>query len=463
MSVRGRLPAERRMLYRSGWLVVIFAMSSYLLIAFAEQGSAGAGMREVPSDPLPFERHAAVGLDLSDFSSLDALEWLQATNVSAASLVVLPVDGDIVAAFNNPETFVAARSAVDQLVAAADGAKTAACLRRPVTAIDEAILAEAAVTALVENYSERITYIGACSAQATPLWQESVLTLLGMNLPAPEDERLLAPVTLGAPIRLQMPITVEEADAGYLDSLSGTQYAAIRLAPIPSLGPAARQDISTILHDRPQVAIVLAAPSSDADPFSFVASLVLDAGQFQELSEGFNNVSSPHIAWHGDWTPTEVGPVVFQRTLETGSWMTAEFVGTEIWAVGIVSPDGGRLGVWIDSEENGTPGDPDRIVPLERVQARDESLLLADRLPAARHRITVVAADGEVALSGLFVAGRPEAGWHGVVGSVGLIVATIAGLGVLLTAAVDDLRFRIGLDSREESDDEHPRVFRRDR
>lgn len=462
MSAPARPQAERRMLYRSGWLVVVFAMCSYLLIAYAEQGSAGAGMSLVPDDPLPFERHSSAGVDLSRFSSLAALEWIESVDVSGATLVVLPIDGDIVAAFNNPETFVAARTAVDQLVAATDGIEIAVCLKRPISAIDEAILAEAAVTALVENYSERITYIGACGQETSTSWESSVLSLLSLESPGSATERLLAPVTLGAPLLMQMPVAFSEVDGAYLDGLSGESYVAIRLLPEAGLDDEMREDLARILHDRPQVATILAAPSAEADPASFIASLSLEQMQFQELSEGFNNISSPHIDWNGNWTRTDVGPVAYQRTLETGSWLTAEFIGTEIWAVGIVSPDGGRLGVWIDAEESSATGEPERVVPMTRTQARDQSVLLADRLPAARHRITIVAADGEVALSGLFVAGRPEAGWHGVLGSIGLIVATVAGLGVVLTAAVDDLRHRIGLESREGAQDEHPRVFRRD-
>ena len=450
------------MLYRSGWLVAVFAMAAYLLIAFAEQGSAGAGMTEVPNDPLPFERHEALGLDLSSQSSLAALEWLESVDVSAVPLVLIPIDGDIVAAFNNPDTYVAARTAVDQLVAVANGTKTAVCLQRPITAIEEGILAEAAVTALIENYSDRITYIGACGPQSTAGWQASVLDLLALEPAAVSSERLLAPVTLGASLRLQIPVTLEDLDTVYLDELSGAQYAAVRLAAGAALDEDAREAISKILHDRPQVAIVLASPSVEADPATFVASLALPQNRHDELSEGFNNISSPHIQWNGDWNRTDVGPVTYQRTLETGSWLTAEFIGTEIWAIGIVSPDGGQLGVWIDSEEGATSGEPDNIVPMIQSQAEDQAVLLADRLPAAGHRITIVAAEGEVALSGLFVAGRPESGWHGVLGSLGLIVAATAGLAVVLTAAVDDLRFRVGLDGRGEENDEHPRVFRRD-
>src|SRR5690606_34505696 len=88
MSIPYRTPGERRLLYWSGWLVAIFASLSYVLLAFAEQGTAGAGLRGVPNDPLPFNRHAGVGVDLTGLSSLQAVEWLEAADVSQVPLVI---------------------------------------------------------------------------------------------------------------------------------------------------------------------------------------------------------------------------------------------------------------------------------------------------------------------------------------------------------------------------------------
>jgi hypothetical protein len=442
--------------------MAILAMASYVLIAFAEQGSAGASLQVVPQDPLPFERHQSSGIDLSQFTSLQALEWLEQVDPSPVSMILVPIDGDIVGAFNNPDTYAAARIAVDQLLDATNGARVTACLNRPIAAIEESILAEAAVTAIVENYADRVTYIGACGRATSPAWNASVLNVLGRSSSESTAQRLLAPVSMGAPIRLMSPEPLEDMTLEYLDSVSGTTYAALRITPSSSLTSSDRSRLQGILHDRAHIATVLIEPEIDVAPAEFVAALQLDFGEYSELSEGFNSVEAHQISWHGDWILTEVGPVTYQRTTVTGSWLTTEFIGTEVWALGIASPDGGRLGVWIDASTSGTTGSPDRIVSLERSQARDTSMLLIDGLPAARHTITVVAADGDVALSGIFVTGRPVAGWHGITGAFGMIAVAIAGLGIVLVATVDDLRARIGLDRASRSEDTHPRVFRRD-
>lgn len=462
MSARHASSSERRRLYRSGWLVVVFAMASYLLVAYAEQGSAGAGLRIVPNDPLPFERHAGAGVDLASFSSLQAVEWLEQADTSQVPLILLPVDGDIVAAFNNPDAYLAARSAVDQLVGSAGDTAIALCLRRPIAAIDETILAEAAVTALVESYTDRVTYIGACTSEASRTWETSVLDILGTDPPDGAHERILAPVSVGAPLRLSQPVGPAAASSIFLDGLSGDDYVVLRLGQTQALSPDEQQQLATIRHDRSHIATSVVAPVDAENPQAFVSSLDLGGFDDQELSEGFNNVSSPLIQWTGDWTTTTVGDVTYMRTQEQGAWIATEFVGTEIWAVGIAAPDSGRIGIWVDVEDPATAGEPDRIVDMSRTQARDQAILLVDGLPAARHQITVVAADGDVTLSGFFVAGRPEAGLSGVFGALGLIITAIAGLGVVLTVAVDDLRARIGLEQRDDDEDYHPRVFRRD-
>lgn len=454
--------AVRRRLYRSGWLIVLCAVCSYLLVAFAEQGSAGAGMRVVPDAPLPFERHMGIGIDLSDMSSLAALEWLEQTDTSSIPMILVPVDGDIITAFNDPDTYLAARTALDHLIDAARPAPITMCLQRPVTALDEATLAEAVVTVIVESYTDRVTYIASCSPGSPPSWEASILTLLGSELPTTATERVLAPVSVGAELRLQDPVTIQSIDDGYLDGLAGTRYVATRFTSDAPLSDGQRQSVHEILHDRSHIALVLTRPHPSLEPASVVAALTVPLPERPELSEGYNSALSPPVSWRGEWIPTQVGPVTYQRTVETGSWFTVEFVGTEVWLVGLVSPDGGRLGVWIDADDPQTASDPERIVSLQRTQAADLSLLLMDGLPAARHRMTVVAADGDVSIAGLFVTGRPEAGWHGGLGAIGIIALAIAGVAVVLTVTVDDLRARIGLDRDDGEGESHPRVFRRD-
>lgn len=454
--------ASRGRIYRAGWLIVALALVSYVLLAVAEQGTVGAGLREVPDDPLPFQRHQGAGLDLSRMSSLMALEWLEQVDAHNVTMILVPLDGDIVEAFNDPESFVAARSAVDSLLAAADGAPVAVCLRRPVSALEESVLAEAAVTAIIDEYSDAITYVSTCHADTSTSWQEHVLAVLNEDPPGSESTRILAPVSIGAPIRLHAPLFLNDLSDIYIDSLAGKLHVGLSLAEQAPLDTAAHALLQGIIHTRAHVGLVLASPFLDADPAAFVQSLTYPSQAIQELSEGFNGVTSPAFAWQGPWIPTQVGPVAYQRSIEPGSLVTAEFVGTEVWGVGIMSPEGGTIGIWIDAPDGDISAEPDAVIDLSRTQARDDSFLMVDGLPAARHHLTIVTANGDVALSGLFVTGRPEAGWHGVVGAVGIISLAVGGLAAVIAVAVDDLRLRIGLDRSGDEEVEHPRVFRRE-
>ena len=462
MIARFQNPADRSRIYRSGWLIVVLALVSYVLVAIAEQGSAGAGLQVVPNEPLPFNRLQGVGVDLSSRSSIEALEWLEQAGTGATPLTIVPVDGDIVAAFNDPETFADARTATTLLVEAAGETRIALCLRRPISATEESVLAEAVVTALIEEFTDRVTYISTCPGESSTTWQSSVLDLIAPGMSAGESEHILAPVSVGEPVRLVPAVAPGDVDDAYLDGLSSTIYTAVTLADQPPLTTDLQIEMRDVLYNRAHIAIVLAVPAETASPQEFIASTVFPPDSRVELAEGFNSAVSPLMHWEGPWTLTDVGPVTYQRSVEAGSRLTAEFVGTEVWALGLVSPQAGSIGVWIDANDAQLREQPDRVVDLSRNQARDTSFLLADDLPAARHTITVVTADGDVALSGLFVTGRPEAGWHGGIGALGIIGIAVCGLAAVISVAINDLRLRIGLDRTDEEESEHPRVFRRD-
>lgn len=463
MAISGaRTALSRSRLYRGGWLVVVLAFTSYLLVAVAEQGGVGAGLEAVPDEPLPFRRHAGVGIDLSEMSSLAALKWLEGTETENTPMLVLPVDGDIVAAFNDPETFGAARTAVDSLIDASGDTPVTLCLRRPVSAVEESVLAEAVVTVIVDDYTDSVAYLSTCPGETSDTWQASVLDVLGNTNAVGAEERLLSPVSIGATIRLQPAIRAADLNENYIDRLAGLSYVAVTLDNQAPLSEPLRDEIHDILNDRAHVALVLARPQADVNPQEFAATLQLNTEVFPELSEGYNDVLTPAMTFPGDWTLTEVGPVLYQRTTQTGASVSADFVGTEVWAVGLVSPGAGRIGVWIDADEPVTSRDPDNIVDLSGLQARDTAMLLIDNLPAATHRITIVASEGDVTLAGLFVTGRPETGWHSGLGALGVMGIAMAGLAVVITVAVDDLRLRIGLDRTDEQETDHPRIFRRE-
>lgn len=461
MITGAQATTTRSRLYRGGWLVVLLAIASYLLVAVSEQGSVGAGLTDVPVQPVPFSLHQGIGVDLSNMSSLAALEWLEQGDESAAPLLYLPVDGDIVAAFNDAETFAQARSAIDSLVAASDDTPVALCLHKPVSAIDEAVLAEAIVTVLVDDFTDSVAYISTCPGETSSTWQGAILDLLGVDESPADGERILAPVSVGATIRVPGSVDPDGLSAAYLDRLAGPLYVALTLTDQSPFDAPLRQKLRDIVNDRAHIALIFARPQADVSPADFLATVAYDPTSIPELSEGYNGVGTTRVSRQGDWIPTQIGPVVYARSLTAGSSMTAEFIGTEVWAVGLVSPEAGSIGVWIDRENNDPTVNPDAVVDLAQLQAKDTAVLLVDHLPAARHTVTIVTSDGDVTLAGLFVTGRPEAGWHGGLGSLGLIVLAVTALAVVISVAVDDLRLRIGLDRNDEEAD-HPRVFRRE-
>lgn len=457
-----RTATSRSRLYRGGWLVVVLAFASYLLVAVAEQGGVGAGVQAVPDDPLPFRRHAGVGIDLSEMSSLAAVEWVEGANLANTPMLVLPVDGDIVAAFNDPETFGAAIAAIDSMIDAGGDTPITLCLHRPVSAAEEPVLAEAIVTVIVEDYTDSVAYLAVCPGETSDTWQASILDVLGIPDEGRSNERLLAPVSIGAPIQLQPAIQAAELDENYIDQLAGLSYVGVTLDDQTPLSEPLRDEISDVLDDRAHVALVLARPQAGVAPQEFAATTQMNAGVLPELSEGYNSVLAPEVVFAGEWTRTEVGPIVYQSTTQTGASLSADFVGTEIWAVGIVSPGAGQIGVWVDADVPVTSRNPDNIIDLSGDQAIDASMLLIDNLPAATHSITIVASEGDVTLAGLFVTGRPEAGLHGGLGALGIMGIAMAGLAVVISVAVDDLRLRIGLDRTDEQEMDHPRIFRRE-
>ncbi len=457
-----RTATARSRLYRSGWLVFVLALASYLFVAVAEQGGVGAGLREVPEEPIPFSNHSGIGIDLSGMSSLAALEWLEQGSVEGTPMLVLPVDGDIVAAFNDPETLGAARSAIDSLVAASGDTPLTLCLRKPVSAVEEPVLAEAILTVIVEDYTDSVAYLSTCAGETSDTWESNVLEILGTEPTGGADERLMAPVSVGAPIRLQDAIDPEELTGEYVDTLADASYVAVDINADLPLSESLRDEVGKVLRQRAHIALVLARPPSNVPPQDFAATTRLDNVAPSELAEGYNDITTPAMRFQGEWTPTQVGPVLYQRTSQTGAALSADFVGTEIWAVGLVSPGAGRIGIWIDADEPVTNRDPDQIIDLADDQAINTSVLLIDNLPAAAHRITIVASEGEVTLAGLFVTGRPEAGWHGGLGALGIIATAMAGMAVVISVAVDDLRLRMGLDRTDDQEAEHPRIFRRE-
>lgn len=455
-------PDVRSRVYRSGWLIVALAVISYVLVAAAEQGTVGAGLRSVPESPLPFARHHGAGLDLSQMSSLTALDWLEQADTSSVTTILLPLDGDIVEAFNAPESYADARRAVQTLVDAVDDSPIVVCLRRPVSAVPEEELAEAAVTALVDGFGDSIAYITTCGSESSSTWHGNVIDILGLEPSGSASERILAPVSVGPPIRLQRPIGLDDLSGVEIDGLAGDLHVAISLRTPGLLDEQTRMDLQDDLRTRSHLALFLVAPPENTSPAEVVQALAFPPPDSATLFEGYNSVTTPGITWQGEWIPTEVGPVLYQRSIDPGSVVTAEFVGTEVWALGIAAPEGGMIGVWIDAPEGSLSSQPDVVVDFSRTQARDDSFLLVDGLSASTHRLTIVTSEGDVAISGFFVTGRPEAGWQGFLAALGLIVLAIAGLTAVIAVAVDELRLRIGLDRSDDEEAEHPRVFKRE-
>lgn len=403
-------PQVRRVV---AWLLVVVSCVGFVTLGLAEKNVKGAVISPVPDAPLPFPRDKVVGLDLRGYSSLEAVQWLNAGGVEPYALAIVPVDADIVAALTQPDARPAAVTAMDQMVQSAQGVPLAACLWKPPGTVGGLGVAQAAVEALVERYPGAIAYVLACgdSGEAGNWHADISRAVRGEKLtPLPRDT--LIPISAGAPLTLfELPAHDVLNSAAVLAEMPGTDRysgAIVRTTrpPDAEFGPTAKD----LMSDLAALSLVIVRPEQHVDPVALGASLTGISLDGAPLPEGFTSVTAPGIATQGDWILSTVGTVPYARTT-TDAAIGLEFVGTNLFIQALTSPDGGRLLAWIDPPAGDPAPAPDIVVDLNDLQAEDTTIQLASGLPAARHRLVLSADNDEakgqnISISGFIVTGH---------------------------------------------------------
>ncbi len=457
-------PQVRRVV---AWVLVAVSCIGFVALGLAEQNVKGAVIAPVPDAPLPFPRHKVIGLDLRGYSSLEAVQWLQAGGVGPYALAVVPVDADIVTALTQPDAKPAALAAMDQMVQSAQGTPLAVCLWKPSSAAGGLGIAQSVADALVERYPGAIAYMLACGADGDMSgWHADISRAVrGEDLtPLPSDT--LIPLSAGAPLTL---FTLPDSDAisaaEVLSSLPGTdRYSAaiVRATrpPDPTFGTTAMG----LMSDLAALSLVILQPGHEVDPAALTASLAGIALPGAPLPEGYTSVTAPGIATEGDWILSTVGTVPYARTTADAA-IALEFVGTNLFVQALTSPDGGKLHVWIDPPASDPSAAPDITVDLKDPQAEDTTIQLASRLPAARHRLVLAADNDEskgqnVSISGFIVTGHATPEPVARLAALMFLAIATAALAERALASIQGIRER-GQQLPRRQTGGHPRVFNR--
>ncbi|HMM42916.1 MAG TPA: hypothetical protein PKA95_13530 [Thermomicrobiales bacterium] len=457
-------PQVRRVV---SWLLMVVSCVGFVTLGLAETNVKGAVISPVPDAPLPFSRHKVVGLDLRGYSSLEAVQWLQAGGVEPYALAIVPVDADIVAALTQPDARPAAVAAMDQMVESAQGVPLAACLWKPPETVGGLGVAQAAAEALVERYPGAIAYVLACgdSGEASS-WHTDISRAVRGEDRAPLPGDALIPISAGAPLTLfELPDPDVLTTAAVLAELPSTDRysgAIVRTTrpPDAEFGITAKD----LMSDLAALSLVIARPERQVDPVALGAALgglTLDGAP---LPEGFTSVTAPGIATQGDWILSTVGTVPYARTT-TDAAIALEFVGTNLFVQALTSPDGGRLLAWIDPPAGDESLAPDVVVDLNDLQAEDTTIQLASGLPAARHRLVLSADNDEarsqsISISGFIVTGHATPEPVARLAALVFLALATAALTERALASVNAIREREQQRPRRQSSG-HPRVFSR--
>jgi hypothetical protein len=420
-------------------LLLLFAAFAYLMLAMAEQGGIGSELSPTPARPLPFERELTYGVDLTDRTSFDALQWLTAAGLENLALVALPVDAEIVASLTVEERAEEARGAIEALISAAGTIPAAVCFHKPVSPLSEAELADAVVSLMRDSYTQRVAYVNACDPDADPEWQAALADELAE--PNLTGSRLV-PLSVGEAVRVTDIDSINELRSSNLRAFSGSEYVVPRVIARQPLDAFAHQRAQAALRDAAQLALVLLNPAPNLDPNTFARSLVTEPLATNPLPEGFTSATSVVVLGDQTWTTTMLGTTHYVRAAASGVQLKVTFVGTELVAYVLRSPTAGSVAVWIDRAPGAQGEAPDLVIDLAAAQARDAAVVLATDLPADQHNATLVVQTDEVVLSGLFLSGKPEAAWSTAVASVGLIVIAVASGAVVARSAVRTIRRR---------------------
>lgn len=447
---------RQRLVRVSAMLIVMLALGATLLQGLAEQGGVGSDLSPVPQQPLAFPREKVFGLNLSDRPSLEAVQWLESGGASAFGLVVVPVDADIVAALLNENERQPALQALDRLMAFTTETTVALCLDRPVTQVEDDVLAELTVDTLRDRYPDRIAYLTACPSMSEQSWAEAISEQVRYGVPAIPGR--LVPLLTGALAEIEEVESFDDLRAEALRNFAGDTYALPSVPVSAPLGPGELELATGAIRDAAQIALVLLQPNRELDPAALTASLQNVQFDFTQLPEGFSSVLSPAIQFSEQWRPSTIGRINYRRTAEEGALIQTTFVGTTIYLHALLAPGAGGIAVWLDPDP-ANPGPPDAEIDLSAIQATDAAVVLAKGLAADRHTIAIMTTGGEVTISGLFVSGQPETGWHAGLTTLALVAIATVAMAVVGLARVQDIRDRNALPPLETPQATHPRAY----
>lgn len=448
---------------RASWTVFSLALVAFVSLGIAEQGSRGGGLLSPPDSPLPFERHRVFGLNLSEMSSVQALDWLNAAGNPSLALIVVPIDADVVQSLTQDASRETALNAIDTLRQAAGGSPLAVCLRRPAEIVAGLPIAQAAVGAIGSRFPDQIIYVTACDPDSEPGWQDDINQAARPEAETDATGDDLIPLAGGAIITRAQLDGLEDLDADQFRLRSRGNYTIFALQVSEPLSPGAVQDAAEALADTSHSALIVVTPTGSIDPAGLASSIagVVLAGE--ELPEGFSGINAPALNVNDQWQRSNVGTVPYLRATSSSAASAADFVGTDIYLFAIESPDSGVVNVWIDPASPTAP--PTVILDLASFQARDAAIPIASGLPAARHELVLqaITEDGEsITISGLFVTGKPATAWTGMMAATVVLLAAVIALSERCYTAITAIRRR-ARPPRRRSRPGHPRVFARDR
>jgi hypothetical protein len=441
---------------RLAWLALLLAAGSYLMLAIAEQGSAPAGFSAPPSQPLPFERQRVFGLDLTDRSSVDALNWLNAAGNPSLALIAVAIDPDVVGALSVTDQQPLAYSALDLLFGSTADSPLAVCLHEPPGTVGQLGVAQAALGSLNERYTARIAYVAGCPSDAVE-WRRAVArAALKADSPVESFDSTYVPLSSGAALVVQ-DVGADTLQRAAVRGGGASRYRVLASPPRADISANFLDQAREVLRDYAQVGLVLAQPAPGADPGAFASAVGAALLSTDQAPQGFSPINAGAVRLSGDWPESLVGAVAYRRAGGEGAALTVDFVGEDVYLLGLVSPGGGSASVWLDPPDGPLPP-PSGEISLDAAQARDAAVPIFTGLPATHHRVVLASAGGDVVVSGIFISGRATPGWANGVAAFGLLLVSIAALAEICCVAVQNIRAEASVGSRRR-DGDHPRGF----
>ena len=441
---------------RLAWLALVLAAGSYVALAVAEQGSAPAGFAAPPAQPLPIARQRVFGLDLLDRSSVEALTWLNTAGNPSLALVAVAIDPDVAGALGISDQQPLAYSALDLLFNASPGSPLAICVHEPAGTVGQLGVAQAVLGALNERYTTHVAYVAGCPSDDIG-WRRAVArAALKSETEMTALENAFVPLSAGAILDLQ-PVGNVSLQRAALRSGGASHYVLLQTSARDDINVRFADQGRAVLRDYAQIGLVLTRPSASADAGVFAKALSAVTLVDETAPQGFTPIDARSLQLSGDWQPSVVGAVAYRRTASDGAALTVDFVGSDLYLMGLVSPGGGTVSIWLDPPDGPLPA-PARETSFAALQARDAALPLFTGLPATRHRVVLASHGGEVAISGVFIAGRATPGWANGVAAGALLVASVAALAQICYVAIQNIRATASVGSRRRGGG-HPRGF----